>query len=256
MNDCPTCHGRTFIWNADTEVWAPCECRLKKDKEDFLDMKLKGSYIPKYYTRHDVASYKKLIRPGDLEANAHSLQVIEAIVENPLVFIDNYRVLWIWGADSNSGHTTFAVMVGMALIEKGFKVRFIEMQTLVNNFTNFEMKDQFFAELAGYDVFIIDDAFDSTRTSISDGYGRVQLFQFINNSFNNDKTFIMTSNVPLSSISSEKDGKYEQCRIVLQRSILSLEFKGTLFLDNNKDFLDKLSRQSPFPKGKGLNREV
>lgn len=233
--ECKICHGRTFIKDEETDMWKPCKCRLVQDKEDLLNLKLKNTYIPRHYTQHTIESYRKLIRPDSFVKNKDSIDILESIIKDPNLFLDNYKVLWIWGKDPNAGHTTFSVMVGVALIEAGYKVRFIEMQTLVNNFTNFEGKEQFFGDLARYDVYIIDDAFDNTRASVSDGYGRVQMFQFINNAFNSDKYFIMTSNIPLNSISSEKDNKYEQCRIILQRSLLSLELSGTLFLSNPKD---------------------
>jgi len=240
--ECPICKGKTFVRDSEEDAWKPCECRIKKDTEDLLDLKIKNTFIPKHYTKYTLESYKKLVRPDDLEKNQEQLMIMEKIVDNPRLFLDNYRVLWIWGSDSNSGHTTFAVMAGLALIDSGYKVRFVEMQALVNNFTNFDTKEQFFGDLSRYDVYIIDDAFDSTRTAVSDGYGRVQLFQFINSAFNNDKYFIMTSNIPLNSISSTDDNKYEQCRIILQRSILSLEFSGTLFLDNTKDVFKDVTK--------------
>lgn len=245
MGECKICHGRTFIRDGEDDVWKPCECRLEQDKEDFLDLKLKNTFIPKHYTKYSIDSYKDSIRPDYLVKNNEAINIIQSILDNPTLFLENYRVIWIWGKDPNAGHTTFAIMVGVALIDAGLKVRFMEMQSIVNNFTNFENKERFFGELANYDAYIIDDAFDNTRTAVSDGYGRVQMFQFINNAFNNNKYFIMTSNTPLNSISNENDNKYEQCRIILQRSLLELELSGTLSLPVKHDVFKEVGSSTP-----------
>lgn len=227
MVGCEKCKGATFIHNEETDEWSPCECRRVKDIENLLEIKLAGTGIPKSYAKYSLETYNKLEKRAQaILHNKPYLATLEQYIRDPKLFLDNYKTLWIHGEDANAGHTSLAIILGVALIDAKYKVRFMEMQTLINYFTNFEEKDNFINSLMGYDVFIIDDAFDKARIAVKD-YSRVQLFQFINKAFNEDKHFIMTSNVPLNGISDDKDNKFEQCRIVLQRSIKEMEITGS-----------------------------
>jgi DNA replication protein DnaC len=227
MVGCEKCKGATFVHDEETDEWAPCECRRVRDVEKLLEIKLKGTGIPKSYAKYSLETYNTLIKgPQAVTHNKTYLDTLEQYIKDPKLFMDNYKTLWIHGTDANAGHTALAIILGVALLDAKYKVRFMEMQTLINYFTNFEEKDSFINSLMEYDVYIIDDAFDKTRIAVKD-YSRVQLFQFINKAFNEDKHFIMTSNVPLNGIVDDKDNKFEQCRIVLQRSIKQMEITGS-----------------------------
>lgn len=224
---CTICKDQGYLLNEETDEWSPCRCQRIRDFENLLEIKLAGTGIPKSYAKYSFETYYKLAkRPQAVLHNKPYLDTLEQYVKDPKLFIDNYKTLWLYGIDANAGHTSLAIILGVALIDAKYKVRFMEMQTLINYFTNFEEKDSFINSLMEYDVFIIDDAFDKTRIAVKD-YSRVQLFQFINKAFNEDKHFIMTSNVPLNGIVDAKDNKFEQCRIVLQRSIKQMEILGS-----------------------------
>jgi len=231
MPVCSNCEDRGFkLMEVDgEEMWVPCDCRKKKDAQDILNYKLDEAGIPRHFVNYTLETYKASEMSSIKKTfNKASLETLENYINNPDLVFQTFRTLWIWGRDISSGHTTLAILLGISMIKHGYSVRYLEMAKLIEYFTKFEEKENFFTELQNYQVYILNDSFDRTRMDVKSDYTKIQLFQFLNDGINNNKYFIMTSNVNVSEISNSNDTKYEQCRILLQRSIKTLEFQGTI----------------------------
>ena len=156
--------------------------------------------------------------------NQPEISKIVKFIENPKSFKENSPgVLWIWGEDDNAGHTSWAIILGKALLSNSLnKVKFVSMQNLVNAFTDFDDKKAFFNELEKNNIFIIDDAFDENRFYIKGDYVKINLYNWLNNILNDEKNLICTSNKSILKI----DSTYSQCKSVLLRNYQEIEIKG------------------------------
>jgi DNA replication protein DnaC len=229
MPKCTICNDSTFIRKVvdGEEIWVPCECRRKKDAEMIMESRLTHANIRKSLRGYTFDDYLKLANnfsPTVKAFNEPRINILKSFINNPKEFLEKKQVILLYGNEENSGHTTLAVILGIELLKIGYKVRYIEMQQLIDAFVQFDGKNTYFDELAKFNVYIIDDAFDDTRTIAKGKYTQVHLYQFINTALNDGKHFIMTSNVPVNQISSE----YEQCKLILQRSLSQIELHGSL----------------------------
>jgi len=208
----------------EEEVWFPCECRKKQDKEVALDYKLTEAGIHKSLCKYTFDDYIKIPFPPDVKKfNQSQVDVLTTIMNDPIEFFTDNNVLWLWGSDDNSGHTTLAATLGIKLIEKKFSVRFLKMQTLLDAFTDFDDKE-YLEKLKGYKFYIIDDAFDLDSVTVGGPYTQVHLFQFIDNALLEDSKFIMTSRENIINIPEE----FHRSGTVLRRSFSSLELRGDI----------------------------
>ena len=256
MGRCFKCGGSSFILKKNEvgeEVWSPCECRIKKDREMLLESKLTDANIKKKFRMYTFDDYLAMSFTKEIQDfNRPQVETLQKFINNPHefmnnpyefvrgpedfnnnsegsiispeVFSKNPQTLWIWGEDSNAGHTTLSIILGIALIKAGYKVRFFKMQNLLDAFVEFDKKDAFFADLKKFDVYIIDDAFVKGRSIVSGQYTHAHLFNFIDTALGEDKHFIMTSDKLVEGISSE----FEQIKMILKRSLLELELRGSI----------------------------
>lgn len=221
------CNGTGFIpvtlENGEQE-YKLCRCKLAKAEQDTLRRKLIEASIPTNYWDYTIENYLSLPFPPQIrEFNKPKIEVIQNFIKDPHLFIQGKQVLWIWGEDNNSCHTTLAVMLGTELLKHNYKVLFTSFSKLLNRFVDFDNKDKVEKELKGKDVYIIDDAFDMSRCAPG-SYRQGQLFTFLDDILSNSKHIICTSNCPVSSI----DDTFMQSKIILSRSLISLEIKGSV----------------------------
>lgn len=203
-----------------------CKCRKEKLNVDSLNNKLIEAHIPKRYWEYSLDSYSSLsFKPEVLENNKDSLDVFKRIMDDPLLFTNNYQLLWLWGSDENSGHTSLAIMFAKELLKIGHTARFITMHDLIKMLSDFDSKEAL-SSLKEPSVLIIDDACDVSRCyiSVKGDFAKVALFDFIANAFNDGKYLICTSNVDIINIPD----MYRELIAIFLRHKLSLEFKGTL----------------------------
>jgi DNA replication protein DnaC len=231
MTKCNICNGFGFILRTDKygeDVWSPCECRKQQDGDRAWDYKLTAANIPKLFRNYTFENYLALPFSAEVRRfNAPQVEKLKTIKEDPQSFFDKYKTLWIWGKDVNSGHTTLAIILGMRLIELGSKVRFIRIQTLLDAFVKAfkdPLQTAYLEELKNFDVYIIDDAFDLSSSTVGGQYTQTHLFQFIDEAISQDKHFIMTSNINVADIPED----FSRSRTVLSRSIYCLELRGTI----------------------------
>lgn len=244
---CPLglCNGTGFkpvVDEVGYQSFIPCDCRKERDKKVLLRQKLIEADIPPRLWGYTLDNYLTLpFKPEDKTFNQPSIDILRKYIDDPQLFLkagsyttqyddevnsnrETKQILWIWGRESNSCHTTLAVILGTALINKGFKVRFIDMQSLLDLFTNFEAKEVETKKLYSNDVLIIDDAFDLTRCVPVTNFKQGSLFSFINGYLNQNKHIICTSN----SLIKDIDNGFLQIKTLLLRSNTQLELRGDI----------------------------
>lgn len=226
---CSKCHGTGFLIELSSEgesIAKPCECRKEKDQLITIQTRLIDARIPPLYWPYEMEQYKKLpISPKAKEFNQPAIEYMKAFIDDPTPMV-NYKstVLWIWGEEANACHTTLATILGKSLLHKDIRVRFISMLDLTNAFVEFDKKTDFFNTLNQYRVFILDNAFDTTRCSATKDYTIVHLYNWLDTILGNEKILICTSNIPIAKI----DNIYLQSKIALSRHYKELEIKGSI----------------------------
>jgi DNA replication protein DnaC len=234
MSHCELCHGKGFTirFNSETkeDTAYPCECWLKRDEESYRKNMLVKAHIPQKYWDYSLENYQSCpLENSDIkEANRPSVEKMDEFIKDPKKFLSNYSVLWIWGKQPNAGHTALAIMLARELLnlKNRRRVRFIRMQELLSEFTNFEEKKEFFKNFEKFDIYLLDDAFDTTRCIASGEYTRIHLYNWLNSVISNKKYLICTSKIPITQI----DVQFEQSKNLLLKPGVpcSLEFQGTI----------------------------
>ena len=248
MTDCSICNNERYISkvNEEGEVERTlCECQVEEYRRQMLELQLKSSRIPsecweftmdtyphKYLLPFDKSGVTCMDRPRIKklqEDNGPCFSRLKQYVDNPESFInEKFKVLWIWGEDPNTGHTASACAIGVALIKKGYKVRYYEMQGLIKLIMEYQDRDVV-AEMAAaadkFDVFIINDAFDRARSSVSNNeYLRANLFGFFQNVLSRNKKIICTSDVDIDGIPEAYTGLIS----TMIRAYSGMHIRGTL----------------------------
>lgn len=241
---CSICNGSSFIIkrvHPDTgeelvdvddpigvDTAFPCVCRLERDERDSLKNKLIGASIPLSYWDFTYDGYLKMsmikVDQSVYQKNIKNLDLYKDYLVNPRVFLDSYKVLWIYGNDSNSGHTVLAVLFVKELLKLRYKVKFIKMNDLLNIFTDFEKKQSKLDELNSVDIYLLDDAFDITKCIASGEYTKIHMFNWLDSVLSNGKHLICTSNVSIQGINTI----FSHCKNILLRSAIQLELLGSL----------------------------
>jgi len=239
---CAICNGATFVIkyvNPETEeeigrddptgveIAYPCACRLEKDKEITLKNKLINAAIPVTYWNFIYEGYLELSKSLDYiirQKNNVFLKQYEMYLNDPKIFLNNSKVLWIFGNDSNAGHTVLAVIFVKKLLELNYKVKYIRMNDLLNIFTNFDEKKDKLDDLSKVDIYLLDDAFDNTKCIDPKNYTKIHLYNWLDTALANGKYFICTSNVDIKSLNPT----FDNCKNILVRSITQLNILGSL----------------------------
>jgi chromosomal replication initiation ATPase DnaA len=226
------CNGTGFIpvmTETGEQEFKPCKCRLERSLHESLKKKRIEARIPVRYWDYSYDNYKKLAKmlepkllPQTLAENQKNLSILESYIESPEKLTAGPQVLWIWGTDDNACHTTLAIILSESILKANHKVLFLEFYKLMEMFTNFTSKSEYFQQLQGYDFYIIDDAFDTTRCKATD-YRQAQLFGFMNDLFNDNKHIICTSNISAKNI----DPIFSQLKIIINRSIEEIRIQGS-----------------------------
>ncbi len=225
-NECAGTGFISVISETGEQEAKPCRCRLDRSNRDSIKKRRIDARIPVKYWDYTIENYKELSKflPSNaVTFNLPSISTIEKYLSDVSSFMEGPQVTWIWGTDDNSCHTTLAVILGEELLKRNHKVLYVEFYKLLEMFVDFENKSEFFKDLNNHDVYIIDDAFDTTRCTPSN-YKQGQLFGFLNDILNANKHIICTSNTSLGTI----DPLFHQLRVILQRSVKELEIRGSV----------------------------
>ena len=241
--NCPLqkCDGSGFIETVDKEgepVIKLCDCKKDFISDEGLQRKQVQARIPPEFHKYTIEDYNNItigFKETDITFNKSSLDIINKIILDPSYFLDNFKVLWIWGTEPNSCHTSLAAILARALILHGNSVRFSSFTELLKSFTDFNNPDVL-KDYKNHDVYIIDDCCDVTRTFLStkSDFVKVNLLEFFSSNIMNGKKFICTSNVDIDSI----DAKFNDLKYLLQRYVYEMQLKGnisTILRNKNKE---------------------
>lgn len=252
MYKCQNCKDLGFVTKKNKwreEVAHVCNCRKQKDIEMILETKLIEANINKRFSRFTFEDYCNLPFSDNIKKfNNPQVNKLQEFVTEPGKILEAEQVLWLWGRDPNAGHTTLAVILAVALIKSGYRVKFFKMQDLVDAFFEFDKKAAYFADLKKFDVYILDDAFVADRSAIRGQYTKAHLFNFIDNSLTEDKHFIMTSDKLVESVGSD----FNEIKMVLKRSLLELEFRGSIIEVKEEEEKKKKAEEESEEKAKDI----
>jgi hypothetical protein len=238
---CPLnrCDGSGFIETIDENnepVIKLCECKKDFISEEGMQRKLVQARIHEEFHKYTMEDYYSL--PIDFSKNREHLDIIDKIVKEPSYFLNNFKVLWIWGTEPNSCHTSLAIIMAKELIKHGSSVRFSSFQSLIQSFTDFDNKD-ILKDYKNHDIYIIDDCCDVTKAFIStkSDFVKINLYEFFSSNLMSNKKFICTSNVPVKNI----DTKFNDIKFLLQRYSYEMNIKGNIssYLEEKNKILKK-----------------
>lgn len=209
------------------EVIKECECHKKWREAYELSRKLERSGLSQDYTFDDYRGTESL----------EQLNALKQIASNFPKFAHK-KMIYVWGKNGTQ-KTSMVQALGKSLVEQGYSVQYLLMNTLLNNLVkdfdtgNQEEKDAFIRKCADVDFLIIDEAFDSTKTTIyKSGYQVPFLDAFIRSRFETgNKSILFVSNKLPEEIESQGFGGSIQNLVIRNTKQSFLEFKD-VYVDN------------------------
>lgn len=249
MIDCPICKNERFILKINDAGEAErtiCDCQIQEYERQKLSAMIKASRIPEEYAQYTfdsypisnlqpynksgIANYSRDEKIQLISKNKPYFDTIKGYIDNPSSFMSEpFKVLWIWGEDPNTGHSVMAANIGCALIKKGYKVRYYEMHNLTKLIMEFKDADvvaEMNRAIDYFDVFIVNDAFDRQRSTVSSAneYLRANIFNFFQQTLSKNKKIICTSDVDIIGIGEQ----YNSIISMVIRSYSEMHICGTL----------------------------
>jgi len=191
---------------------AECSCHKRFVKEELNRIKASkaGLWYSDYTPANDYVGTKSL-------QNVEHLEEYIRFFKSPAY---SSSIIYMHGPNG-SQKTTLAQWVGLSLLRKGFKVKYILMQYLVSKLANenFETDEEAIKELEdlkNVDCLIIDEALDKNKVTLyKSGYQLPFLESFIRDRVDyRKKGIVFVSNVAPSDIESQGFGKSIQDFIV------------------------------------------
>lgn len=257
MGTCSICNGSRFIrvgndFDGDVE-WKLCSCQEKELDSQIIARILKVTRIPELYWNKKYEEFDwPLLRPysksgvitaerskiAEIVSNSEVVKdKLNKYMSDPVSFMtDPFNALWIWGADPNTGHSTLACILGIKLVKAGYNVRYYDMQSLTKAILEYKDADvmaEMESAMNRFDVFIIDDAFDKTKSYLSNSdYVNTSLFNFFKKALDKNKKLICTCSVDVDNLPDE----YVSVVSLLIRSYKPIHMIGS--------FNDKIKRES------------
>jgi chromosomal replication initiation ATPase DnaA len=226
MKHCPLkiCDGTGFIpkeVNGET-ILKLCDCKKQSIMESSLSSKLDSAHMPIEYRKYTFEDFLEMSSYNmHADSNQNNVSIIEKLISDTNYFMDNIKILWIYGLFKNVGCTTIATLIARSLIQNNYKVRFIRMESLLSLFSKF---DSSVKDLDNYDIFVIDGVFESTFISPNENKCRMGVSDFFNTAIDNNKRFIFTADKDLKNC---EEAWFEFLKFVFIRYAKSLELKGT-----------------------------
>jgi len=227
--NCDICKGKGFILKeVDGEtVWSMCECQRLKNIQDISTRKFIESGIPKEFWKMEFDFYKEIPYPPDVKNfNKPNFELLKKFLDDPKTYFDSYKLLWIWGKDDNSGHSSIAAILGKEFINHNYNIKFVRMANLINYFITSNNNKTFIDDIRKLDLLIVDDALDVTRAPLNNKllYITSLLFNFFSEALSNDVNMICTSNSVLAGV----DDTYKEIKTLFARYLYELEIRGNI----------------------------
>lgn len=192
--------GYVYVDMKGYRVAQECECHRLWE----LESRRERAYIRAgVNTPLDFSSYK-----GDLSQG--SVESLKVLCNNFDRFKERTNI-YMYGPNGTQ-KTTMAQVVGKKLIDQGFSVKYVLMESLIHDlnggFDKDEERDARVREYRDVDLLIIDEAFDITKVTVyKSGYQLPYLDSFLRERYDQDrKSTLFISNVTPQDISVDKFG--------------------------------------------------
>lgn len=216
------------------EIIKECDCHKKWRQEQDLNHKLEKSGVVADYSFEDYRG----------NASREQLECLKLMANNFSKFAYK-KMIYLYGINGTQ-KTSMVQVLGKELIKQGYSVQYTLMNTLINNLVkdfddpNQEIKDAFIKRCTEVDLLIIDESFDSTKTTVyKSGYQIPFLDAFIRSRFESGKKSILfVSNKLPSDIASQGFGISLQNLIERNTQQSFLEFKDVYV--KNSNVIDKM----------------
>lgn len=206
-----------------------CDCHKKWVKDNQITRELSISNLNCDYTFDD---YKGKV-------SLQSLQALKKLSEN----FDKYsykKMFYVYGPNGTQ-KTSMVTALGKQLVLQGYTVQYTLLNTLMNSLiidfdeTNTEAKKAFSDRCLNVDFLIIDEAFDSSKSTVfKSGYQIPYLDAFLRSRFEMGKKDIMfISNKKQNEIEAQGFGVSIQNFVERNTKQSTLQFKDAYILNAN-----------------------
>ena len=211
-----------------------CDCHKRWRKENDLARNLEKSGVVADYSFDDYRGTTSL-------EQLNALKLIASDFDR----FSRKKMIYLWG-ENGTQKTSMVQALGKELIKQGYTVQYTLMNTLINNLVkefddpNQDIKDNFIKKCSEVDLLIIDESFDSTKTTVfKSGFQVPYLDAFIRSRFESGKKSILfVSNKLPSEISSQGFSTSLQNLIERNTQQSFLEFKDVYIKNSNT--IDKM----------------
>lgn len=216
------------------EIIKECDCHKKWRSEQDLARKLEKSGVVADYSFDDYRG----------NVSREQWQCLKSMAEDFSKFIYK-KMIYLWG-NNGTQKTSMVQALGKELVKQGYTVQYTLMNTLINNLVkefedpNQDLKDAFIKRCMEVDLLIIDESFDSTKTTVyKSGYQIPFLDAFIRSRFESGKkSIIFVSNKLPGEIASQGFGISLQNLIERNTQQSFLEFRDVYA--KNSNVIDKM----------------
>lgn len=220
---CELCNDQGFVIvkNVDGfDEYAICTCHKSViDKRKNL-LRYTEANIPKHFWSYELDWYKEEFKK---QVPSTDKNHIINFIENPELFSNIRRNLWIFSDKEKTYKTSLAIQLGKSLLNKNIKVAFVQFRKLMELFLDFENKKSILKNYLTYNYIIIDDMFNLKRASVKE-YQAVNLYGFMEDAINNNVLFICTSTSSLKEFFNDK--YFSESSSLLECESIEINLKG------------------------------
>lgn len=205
-----------FIWDTETVPYIPilkvCDCKRKYDEENRIEKEYILSGFDQRYFNYNPRTY---VGKKSFDNFKRLLNYADKFAENPKI---RSLLLYVYGPNGTQ-KTTVLSFVGKKIISKGFKVKFITMNKLLDCLQEAKWspeKEFKVQKLDDSDLLIIDESFDKEKMLIyKSGFQISFIDDFMRYRYSQGKGMIFISNKKIDEIA--KQGLSESIRDFIDR---------------------------------------
>lgn len=196
---CSKCKtARQFKLNDEMIVNIPCDCENAKMQKEQLEQEQEKQAQQTKERRAEaitIPSYWNYTFENDDKKTLETTAKCKKYVDNFLRLKDKGQGILFYG-DVGTGKTFYAMCIGNALIDLGYKVKHTSLATVVKQAQDFDNAERHFNSLMNKDLIIIDDLGTERATS----FAQEQVYRYIDGWNTLNIPMIITTNYTLKEI--------------------------------------------------------
>lgn len=194
--------------NFTKQVWVLCTCE-QKERDRLEKERLERQQRSRILDNRSVCFHEKRMWEWTFENDNGSVSAMKygkAYVANWDKVYEEHVGLMLWGG-VGTGKTFMAAAIANALLEEGRRVKMTDFSD-ISNISVFDSAEYVNA-LIGYDLLIIDDLGSERKTE----FAMQNVFDVINRRWESGKPLIVTTNLTLDEIKTQRDTDIMRQRI-------------------------------------------